>query len=103
MGWENWESWQQQEFDFDFAPVRKKKTIVDYDKLIAAFEKGPLTFRQIQELAGVSKCGVSNIITTLSLHYPIYEYARGIYKLAGDDDYGDGINHDAIKKDYEEW
>lgn len=93
--------WYQQEFIFDFSIPKKKKKKVDYKLIISELKKGPLTFSQIQALAGVSRAGVSQVITTLSLHYPLYEAARGIYKLYGDDDYGDGINHDALKE-YEE-
>jgi len=90
--------WYQQEFIFDFSIPKKKKKKVDYKLIISELKKGPLTFSQIQALAGVSRAGVSQVITTLSLHYPLYEAARGIYKLYGDDDYGDGINHDALKE-----
>jgi hypothetical protein len=71
---------------------------VDYKLIINELEKGPLSFSQIQALAGVNRDGVSQVITTLSLHYPIYEAARGIYKLYGDDDYGDGINRAALRE-----
>lgn len=90
--------WYQQEFIFDFSIPKKKKKKVDYKLIISELKKGPLTFSQIQALAGVSRAGVSQVITTLSLHYPLYEAARGIYKLYGDDDYGDGINHDVLKE-----
>ena len=90
--------WYQQEFIFDFSIPKKKKKKVDYKLIISELKKGPLTFSQIQALAGVSRAGVSQVITTLSLHYPLYEQARGIYKLYGDDDYGDGINHDVLKE-----
>ena len=84
-------------FYFDEKPKNKK---VDYNKIVAELKKGPLSFSQIQVLAEVERCKVSQVITTLSLHYPIYECGRGMYKLYGDDDYGDGINHDALK-DYD--
>ena len=90
--------WYQQEFDFDFSIPKKKKKKINYKLIISELKKGPLTFSQIQALADVSRAGVSQVITTLSLHYPLYEAARGIYKLYGDDDYGDGINHDALKE-----
>ncbi len=90
--------WYQQEFIFDFSIPKKKKKKVDYKLIISELQKGPLTFSQIQALAGVSRAGVSQVITTLSLHYPLYEAARGIYKLYGDDDYGDGINRAALKE-----
>jgi hypothetical protein len=96
-------NWYQQEFEFDFSAPKKKKKKVDYKLIIKELEKGPLTFSQIQALAGVSRAGVSQVITTLSLHYPLYEWARGIYKLYGDDDYGDGINRAALKEYEDEW
>ena len=92
------QQWYQQEFNFDFSIPKKKKKKVDYKLIISELKKGPLTFSQIQALAGVSRAGVSQVITTLSLHYPLYEAARGIYKLYGDDDYGDGINRAALKE-----
>ena len=95
------QQWYQQEFIFDFTIPKKKK--VDYKLIISELKKGPLTFSQIQALAGVSRAGVSQVITTLSLHYPLYEAARGVYKLYGDDDYGDGINHAALKEYEDEW
>jgi hypothetical protein len=95
--------WYQQEFDFDFSIPKKKKKKVDYKLIISELQKGPLTFSQIQALAGVSRAGVSQVITTLSLHYPLYEAARGIYKLYGDDDYGDGINRAALQEYEDEW
>lgn len=95
--------WYQQEFQFDFsvpvtvqAKTPRRKT--DYGAIVKALQKGPLTFTQIEQIAGCARSGVSQIITTLSLHYPIYEAKRGVYKLYGDDDYGDGINHEALKE-----
>ena len=95
--------WYQQEFDFDFSVPKTKKKKVDYKLIINELEKGPLSFTQIQALAGVNRAGVSQVITTLSLHYPIYEAARGMYKLYGNDDYGDGINHEALREYEDEW
>ena len=94
--------WYQQEFIFDFSIPKKKKKKVDYKLLITELKKGPLTFSQIQALAGVSRAGVSQVITTLSLRCPLYEAARGIYKLYGDDDYGDGINHEVMKEYFDD-
>ena len=87
-------------FYFDEKPKKKKKK-VDYESIYEALKSGPLTFAQIEAMSGVAHSGVAQVITTLSLRYPIYEYARGLYKLYGDDDYGDGINHAALlKEDY---
>lgn len=100
-----WEEWEQQSFDFiweEEEPKPKKKK-VDYDLIVQKLREGPLTFSQIKALAGVSHHGVSQVITTLSLLYPIYEAARGLYKLYGADDYGDGINHKALEPEADEW
>ena len=77
------------------SPEKKK---VDYDLIYSELRKHPLTFSQIEALSGVSHYGVAQVITTLSLHYPVYEVSRGLYKLYGDDDYGDGINHAVLDK-----
>ena len=92
--------WYQQEFEFvfDIPKPEKKKRKIDYDLIIAELQNGPLSFTQIQQLAGVSHAGVAQVITTLSLHYPLYEADRGLYKLYGADDYGDGINHAALRE-----
>lgn len=93
-------NWYQQEFDFEFTPVKiaPKRKKVDYKALYKELCKGPLSFAQIEALSGVPHNGVAQVITTLSLHYPVYEVSRGIYKLYGDDDYGDGINRDALRE-----
>ena len=95
-------NWYQQEFDFDFREEKPRKNKVDYELLYEELKKAPLTFSQIRALSGVPHSGVAQIITTLSLHYPVYEAGRGVYKLYGDDDYGDGINHAALKN-YEDY
>ena len=94
--------WYQPEFDFGYKQPEKKKRKIDYDLILTELSKGPLSFTQIQQLAGVSHAGVAQVITTISLHYPLYEADRGLYKLYGDDDYGDGINHSALNlEDYD--
>lgn len=90
--------WYQQEFEFDFSVPKKQKDKVDYDLIISELKKGPLTFSQIQALSGKPRHSVPQVITTLSLKVPVYEVARGIYKLYGVDDYGDGINHAALRE-----
>lgn len=92
-------NWYQQEFIFEF-PKKKKK--VDYDLLVKELRKHPLTFSQIETLSGVTHNCVSQVITTLSLHYPLYEVSRGVYKFYSDEDYGDGINREALKDVYDE-
>jgi len=97
--------WVQQSFVFEWddEEAKPKKKKVDYDLIVQKLREGPLTFSQIKALAGVSHYGVSQVITTLSLHYPIYEAARGLYKLSGADDYGDGIKHSLLKDEADEW
>lgn len=85
-------------FDFTERPKKKKKK-VDYVSIYEALKSGPLSFSQIEAMSGVAHSGVAQVITTLSLRYPVYEYRRGLYKLYGDDDYGDGINHAALPKE----
>lgn len=89
--------WYQQElFDWNdpnvFIKKKKKRTPVDYDKLVELFSNGPVTFAEIEAASGVAHCGVAQVITTLSFKIPIYEVSRGVYKKYGDDDYEDGIN-----------
>ena len=100
-------NWYQQEFVFDFTPItpaksattqKPKRKKYDYEAIYQELCKGPLTFSQIEALSGASHSGVSQVITTLSLKYPVYEVSRGIYKLSGEDDYGDGINHAALRE-----
>ena len=93
--------WVQLELQFDFRKKTKKK--IDYNLLVEELRKGPLTFTQIQAIAGIKRADVAQVITTLSLHYPIYEVRRGLYKLSTAEDYGDGINHQAaaLKEFYE--
>lgn len=84
--------WYQQElFDWNspdcFIKPKKKKRVIDYEELYRLFLTGPVTFNQIEQVTGVSHNGVAQVITTLSLRYPIYELQRGVYKLYGDDDY----------------
>lgn len=97
---------QLQLFDPDdpksYIRKKKKKTAVDYEKLYELFLRGPVRFCEIEAASGVSHNSVAQVITTLSLKYPIYEVRRGLYKLYGADDYGDGINHEALKEYAEE-
>lgn len=98
---EDGKKWYQQEFQFEFSEpdkVPKKRRKTDYGAIVSALKKGPLSFTQIEQLAGCPRSGTYQVITTLSLHYPIFEVKRGVYKFAGDDDYGDGINHEALKE-----
>lgn len=81
-----------------------KKKVIDYEKIYQLFLKGPVTFKQIQEAVNVSYNEVAQVITTLTFKYPIYELKHGVYKLYGDDDYGDGIKkHLNLDDDADEW
>ncbi|MCQ2611850.1 MAG: hypothetical protein MJ169_08900 [Treponema sp.] len=89
--------WKQPElFDWDapdvFIPViQKKKKVkkpVDYEKLYQLFcEKKTLTFAEIEAASGVSHNAVAQVITTLSLRYPICDIKRGVYMLCDASDY----------------
>jgi hypothetical protein len=79
--------WRQLEFDFSFCRSRKKRQPVDYDMLYQRLLQGPLTFADIEKLTGVPHCSVAQIITTLSLNYPLWSPKRGVYKLISDEDY----------------
>lgn len=104
--------WKQLElfnFDSDDSFIKppagpKKKKKVDYEKLYELFKKQKyVSFSEIERLSGVEHCGVAQVITTLSLRFPIYETEIfGVYKLYGADDYGDGINHAALERLYKE-
>ena len=105
-----WEEWEQQSFNFEWtedpkpAEPKKKYKRTDYELLYKSLLQGPLSFSQIGQIAGIdNRSSISQIITTLSLKFPVYEAQRGIYKLYGDDDYGDGINHSALQQDADEW
>lgn len=87
--------------DIFLKPQQAKRTRkpVDYDKLYELFVRGPVRFRDIEEATGVSHNAVAQVITTLSLRYPIYEVKRGVYKLYGDEEYGDGIKRSLLTND----
>ena len=38
-----------------------------------------MTTAEIQRLTGTSRSGVQNVITILSIDYPIWQPARGVY------------------------
>lgn len=82
-----------------FIKPKKKRKPVDYDMLYELLLAGPLTFRQIEEVTGVSHCGVAQVITTLSLRYPIWSPKRGVYKLCEDSDYGNGIKRSLLENE----
>ena len=80
--------WVQLEFDFTVKKKRgTKNRQIDYEAIYREFLKGPLTFAQIEQLSGVSHSGVAQVITTLSLRYPVWSPKRGVYKLTEKGDY----------------
>jgi hypothetical protein len=54
---------------------------VDYGKLYAILEKQPLTYDIIKRETGLNDSGVAQVITTLSIDYPVWNPAKGIYEL----------------------
>lgn len=84
--------------DVFIKPRKKKRVEVDYDELYKLLLAGPLTFRQIEEITGVKHCGVAQVITTLSLRYPVWSPKRGVYKLYDEEDYGNGIKRSLLNE-----
>lgn len=80
---------------FFFFPIEKKdeegkkrkKIPIDYEMLHERLLEGPVSFNEIEKLTGVAHSGVAQIITTLSIRYPIWSPKRGIYKLIEEKDY----------------
>lgn len=66
---------------------KKNRTSPDYEKLYARLQQGPMTFAEIEEMSGVQHSGVAQVITTLSLRYPVWSPRRGVYKLMGPEDF----------------
>lgn len=98
--------WTQPElFDWDdpdvfIKPQKKRvKRVIDYDALYKMFLAGPVRFRDIELATGIRHNEIAQVITTLSLRYPIYELKRGVYKLYGDEEYGTGINKSLVKEE----
>lgn len=82
--------WNDPEIFLDYSrkKKRKKKIPVDYDYLYSLFlQKKILTFAEIEEASGVSHNAVSQVITTLSLRFPICDIKRGVYMLCTREDY----------------
>lgn len=74
-------------FFFFFPKKKAERKYVDYEFLYNKLKEGPLTFNDIQELTGVSRYGVAQVITTLVLKYPVWSPQRGVYKLLEESDY----------------
>lgn len=50
-------------------------------------KSGPLTSRDIEMVTGASRRNVTQIITTLSINYPVYSPKRGEYALLKKEDF----------------
>ncbi len=60
------------------SPSKRRK--IDYEFLFQKIkQEGPLSTAEIQRLTGTSRSGVQNVITILSIDYPIWQPARGMY------------------------
>lgn len=79
--------WNDPDVFIKIPPPKKKRKRVDYDELYKMLLAGPVTFKDIQEATGVSHSGVSQVITTLCLKYPVWSPKRGVYKLCQAQDY----------------
>ena len=75
--------WRQLEFDFTAKPEKKKRQEIDYEALADYIrERGTVTFAEIKAAAGdVSAGRCVMIIDTLSLLYPLWQPARGVYSM----------------------
>lgn len=75
-------------FDESKKTVKKaSRSEPDYEMLHERLLEGPVSFKEIEKLTGVAHSGVAQVITTLSLRYPIWHPERGIYKLIEESDY----------------
>ena len=74
-------------YDSPKTKIKGQRTEPDYEMLYERFKEGPVTFREIEKLTGVAHSGVAQVITTLSIRYPIWSPKRGTYKLIEDKDY----------------
>jgi hypothetical protein len=64
------------------APVKEKpREKVDYERLYAIMIRQPLTYDIIKAETGLNDSGVAQVITMLSLKYPVWDPAKGIYEL----------------------
>lgn len=57
------------------------KVKVDYEKLYEILQRQPLTYDIIKHETGLNDSGVAQVITTLSLEYPVWNPTKGIYEL----------------------
>nr|DAR99399.1 MAG TPA: Cytosine specific methyltransferase [Bacteriophage sp.] len=66
---------------FDCYYIERKRKYVDYEHLYELLKKSPVSFEQIRRETGLDKKGAYQVITTLSLKYPVYSPERGMYAL----------------------
>lgn len=87
--------WEQLELDFGPAP----RKYINYEELYEKLKKGPITFKEIQDFCGLSKNATYQVITTLTLNYPVWSPARGMYKLCEASDYSSSPLEAAAKEE----
>jgi hypothetical protein len=63
------------------AEKRDGASKVDYERLLEIMQRQPLTYDIIKRETGLNDSGVARVITTLSLKYPVWKPAKGIYEL----------------------
>ena len=60
--------------------TKKERQKIDYDFLYSEIKRrGTITTAELQRLTGTSRSGVQNVITILSIDYPIWQPSRGVY------------------------
>ena len=64
-----------------YSTVEKKRKYTDYERLYELLKAGPVSFERIREETGLDKRAAAQVITTLSLKYPVYSPKRGVYAL----------------------
>lgn len=64
----------------------KSRRQVDYDVVYRRLREGAVTVAELQELTGVKGGGISQVITTMSLRFPVWSPRRGVYKLLDGDE-----------------
>lgn len=78
----NLEFWTEEELQrLRLSKRPAKRKYIDYDRLYALLKVGPVSFERIREETGLDKKGAYQVVTTLSLKYPVYSPCRGVYAL----------------------
>jgi hypothetical protein len=55
---------------------------IDYEAIYEVLKIRPVTRQELLEL-GIDPNSMTQVITTLSLKYPVYDIERGVYGLSG--------------------